>query len=124
MDFDRRAPINASFSVETDPKQLRGTLETIKRDLATQDPGVSRKVVLLVGVVTDEWLRHSVPASEPMRLEIDTKEDAIWVGATIPDWEGESEFWTRVGETVSIGIVDRWGIDQRRRSGAWFEIDC
>ena len=124
MEFDRRSPIRASLSVETDPKQLRGTLETIKRDLVTQDPGVSRKVILLVGVVTDEWLRHSVPAGEPMRLEIYTKEDAIRVGATIPDWEGESEFWTRVGETVSIGIVDRWGIDQRRRSGAWFEIDC
>ena len=124
MGFDRRAPIRASLNVETDPKQLRGSLETIRRDLATVDPDVSRKVVLLVGVLTDEWLRHSVPAGEPLQLEIDTKEAAIRVGATIPDWDGEHEFWTRVGETLSIGIVDRWGIDQRRRSGAWFEIDC
>jgi hypothetical protein len=124
MTFDRRAPIRASLSVDTDPKQLRGSLEAIRRDLATEDPAVSRKVVLLVGVLTDEWLRHSVPAEEPLQLEIETKEDAIRVEATIPDWDGEPEFWTRVGETLSIGIVDRWGIDQRRRSGAWFEIEC
>lgn len=124
MDFDRRAPIHASISVETDPKQLRKTLETIERDLVAADPDASRKVVLLVGVVVDEWLRHSVPAGEPMRLEIETKDDAIRVGAVIPDWDGEPEFWKQVGETASIGLVDRWGIDQRMGSGAWFEMDC
>jgi hypothetical protein len=120
---DRRAPARSSFQVHSDPRALRQTLETIKTQLRECDPDIERRVELLVGVLVDEWLRHETPAEEPLELEIEILARAIRVEATVPDWSEDPEFWRRVGETSTLGIANRWGVDRRGTCGAWFEID-
>jgi hypothetical protein len=117
---DRRRPSVRSVTFAPDPRRLRTLLAEVEESLGATDPGLVRRVRLLVGEIVARVLGADPDAE--IRLELELKPDSVRIDIWQPQAE-PCEFWDLLDDTVFSDLTSAWGRDRRRACGAWFELE-
>lgn len=117
---NRRRPSVASFSFESDPRNLRNLLAEVDSCLGHSDPGLRRSVRLLVGEIVAR-LMAACPGIT-VRLAMEIMADSVRLDIAERS-DHPCEFWNALDHVVFSDLTSRWGRDRRGGGGAWFEVE-
>jgi hypothetical protein len=125
---ERREPVRAQVFIDPSPTKLRNTLALVDDLLVAVEPGVRRRVQLLLGEVIGRSSVGTGRFPQPIQIEIDILPSTIRIQVSgpalaMPSHSGESEHSTRPSypHWILSGLADRWGQDRRGSDfGLWF----
>jgi hypothetical protein len=122
MGRDRRAPVVARHEIALEPREFRERLAGFENALEGLDLDVRRQVRLLVGHLMAQWLALEGPF-RTMVLTVEVLPTSVRVDLAAKPEITRHSFWDSLVTPHVEDLVMAWGIDRRRSSGAWFEIE-
>jgi hypothetical protein len=122
-DRDRRAPTIARYGMALQPRRLRKELHALEAQLGSLGAGDKRSVRLLVGHLSAIWIGTHGVSHRELVVEVALGPSTVRVDLVVEPAMPDGEDWDSLVTPAALDLVARWGLDRRRPSGAWFEVN-